>query len=144
LTSTLAHSIRSASSCADDNYLSKSRFEYMRTKIRRMLFDVGFSKQIILSSVPIIPICGATGENIASPADKLAWWSDVWIGKGDLSACSVLTLIDALDRCVVVPRRHPELPLRVPISQCFDLKNVGMIVTGRVEQVRNGTLNPKP
>lgn len=82
--------------------------------------------------MPIIPVVGPTGENIASNADKLSWWCDGWIGK---DGTSVLTLVDALDRCVVVPRRHPELPLRLPISQCFDLPNVGIIATGRVEQV---------
>merc|ERR1712157_710160 len=37
------------------------------------------------------------------------------------------------------PTRHPELPVRLPISNIYNIKGVGQIICGTVEQ---GTLSP--
>jgi elongation factor 1-alpha len=50
-----------------------------------------------------------------------------------------VTLHDALDKLVKIPKRPTEAPLRVPVSGIFKIKGVGDVITGRIEQ---GTLQP--
>merc|ERR1712014_557583 len=43
------------------------------------------------------------------------------------------------DNFIKPPKRHPELPVRLPISNIYNIKGVGQIICGTVEQ---GTLKP--
>merc|ERR1712153_22718 len=47
--------------------------------------------------------------------------------------------VEALNNFIVPPKRHPELPVRLPISNIYNIKGVGQIICGTVEQ---GTLLP--
>jgi elongation factor 1-alpha len=47
------------------------------------------------------------------------------------------TLIDALEKVARVPPRRPDAPLRMPVSGVHNIKGVGDVITGRIEQ---GTL----
>merc|ERR1712032_480268 len=49
------------------------------------------------------------------------------------------TIVDALNDFIQPPKRHPELPVRLPISNIYNIKGVGQIICGTVEQ---GTLMP--
>merc|ERR1712194_782496 len=49
------------------------------------------------------------------------------------------TIVEALNNFIVPPKRHPELPVRLPISNIHNIKGVGQIICGTVEQ---GTLLP--
>jgi translation elongation factor EF-1alpha len=44
------------------------------------------------------------------------------------------TLLEALEKFVKPPKRAPEAPLRIPISGVYNIKGVGAIITGRLEQ----------
>merc|ERR1739841_343201 len=49
------------------------------------------------------------------------------------------TVVDALNNFIQPPKRHPELPVRLPISNIYNIKGVGQIICGTIEQ---GTLRP--
>merc|ERR1712224_170829 len=49
------------------------------------------------------------------------------------------TLVECLNNFIKPPQRHPELPVRLPISNIYNIKGVGQIICGTVEQ---GTLSP--
>merc|ERR1712137_456727 len=49
------------------------------------------------------------------------------------------TLYDALNNFFKSPKRLPDAPLRLPISNIYNIKGVGQIIAGTVEQ---GTLRP--
>merc|ERR1712219_31741 len=52
-----------------------------------------------------------------------------------------VTLLDALNNVVHVPKRPTKKPLRMPVSGVYKIKGVGDVITGRVEQ---GTLKLGP
>jgi len=54
-------------------------------------------------------------------------------------AVTGFTLVECLDNFIQPPKRHPELPVRLPISNIYNIKGVGQIICGTVEQ---GTLKP--
>merc|ERR1719199_1874038 len=49
------------------------------------------------------------------------------------------TLLDALENYIVPPTRFPDKPLRLPVSNVYNIKGVGQIIAGTIEQ---GTLKP--
>merc|ERR1712226_1660152 len=49
------------------------------------------------------------------------------------------TLYDALNNFIVPPVRLPDVPLRLPVSNIYNIKGVGQIICGTIEQ---GTLRP--
>merc|ERR1712166_916940 len=49
------------------------------------------------------------------------------------------TIVEALNNFIVPPKRQPDLPVRLPISNIYNIKGVGQIICGTVEQ---GTLLP--
>jgi elongation factor 1-alpha len=71
----------------------------------------------------------------------MGWWKgcDVKRDPKDKDAIHVETLHDALDTYVIVPPRPTDKPLRVPVGSVHNIKGVGTIVCGRLEQ---GKLKP--
>merc|ERR1712086_741414 len=50
-----------------------------------------------------------------------------------------MTIVEALDKFIVPPKREPDAHLRLPVSNIYNIKGVGQIICGTVEQ---GTLRP--
>merc|ERR1712157_56043 len=50
-----------------------------------------------------------------------------------------MTIVDALNNYITPPARLPDAPLRLPVSNIYNIKGVGQIICGTVEQ---GTLRP--
>merc|ERR1711935_1299511 len=50
-----------------------------------------------------------------------------------------MTLVDALNNYIIPPKREPDAALRLPVSNIYNIKGVGQIICGTVEQ---GTLRP--
>jgi elongation factor 1-alpha len=98
-----------------------------------MLLRVGWKKDFVNNSVPIIPISGWIGDNLLKKSDKMAWWTgvDVAVGKEKIH---IDTLHDALEKMVVIPARTQSAKMRTPISGVYKIKGVGDVLTGRVEQ----------
>jgi elongation factor 1-alpha len=112
----------------------KERYDEISAEMRNMLIRVGWKKEFIEESVPIIPISGWEGDNLIKKSENMPWWTgcDVEIESGD--KVHVHTLLDALNDMVRPPKRDTDKALRVPISGIYKIKGVGDVLAGRVEQ----------
>ena len=64
----------------------ESRYTEIRDEMINTLVKVGWKKDFILASVPILPISGWMGDNLLSKSENMGWWKgmDVTIGKDKL------------------------------------------------------------
>jgi len=100
--------------------------------------DLVFTIAFIDAQVPIIPISGWLGDNLIKKSDNMKWWTGVDVSNGK-DKVHVETLLDALEKLVVLPTRPTTVALRVPISGIYKIKGAGDVLTGRIEQ---GTVKP--
>lgn len=112
---------------------SKERFDEIKAEMMNMLAKTGWKKDFIKKSVPFLPISGWKGDNLVKKSESMKWWKGQDVQVGDKTV-HVDTLLDALDKMVVIPKRNREGKLRVPISGVYNIKGVGDVLTGRVEQ----------
>mmetsp|Transcript_3519 Transcript_3519/g.9543 ORF Transcript_3519/g.9543 Transcript_3519/m.9543 type:complete len:466 (-) Transcript_3519:42-1439(-) len=120
----------------------EERFTEIKKEMQRMAVGVGWPKSFVGLKVPIIPISGWKGDNLLKKSENMAWWKgqDVTVGpKGKEQKIHIDTLKEALDNVVRVPPRPTDKPFRMPVSAVLNIKGVGTVITGRVEQ---GTLKP--
>lgn len=120
------------------NY-AESRFQEIRDEITNMLVKVGWNKNFVQQNVPIIPISGWKGDNLFTKSDKMPWWKGVDIKSLDGTTEHVETLYEALDKYAKPPKRPVDKPMRMPVSGIHNIKGVGDVVTGKVEQ---GSIKP--
>lgn len=66
-------------------------------------------------------------------AEHMPWWQGCTITPAH-GRCTIDTLASALDSAVNVPTRESLRDLRMPITGVFQIKGVGMVVTGRIAQ----------
>lgn len=118
------------------NY-SQSRFDEVATEARNMLVSVGWPKDFVANNVPIIPIAGLAGDNLFKPSENMPWFTGSSAKNSEGKVINVQTLYGALNDFVTKPKRSPDAPLRMPVSGVLNIKGVGDVITGRVEQ---GTL----
>jgi len=118
---------------------SQARFEEVKNEMKEMLVKSGWKKEFVDESVPIIPISGWVGDNLVHPSEKMPWWTGVSVKTITGQTVHVHTILDVLDKAVVIPPRVVDKPVRLPVSGVMNLKGVGDVVTGRVEQ---GKLEP--
>ncbi|HZL60565.1 MAG TPA: adenylyl-sulfate kinase [Stellaceae bacterium] len=90
----------------------QDRFDAVRDEMLRYLKDIGL--------VPhhVVPIAARTGENLATRAPAMAWYSGP-------------TLLEALDALMPAPA-PTELPLRLPVQNVYRFDS-RRIVAGRIE-----------
>jgi elongation factor 1-alpha len=112
----------------------QERFEEVKNEMVDMLSKVGYKKDTILSTIPIIPISGYQGENMTTKSDKMPWWNGVEITRQDGQKVQVNTLVEALNNFVTIPQRSSDAAMRTPVSGVYKIKGVGDVVAGRVEQ----------
>jgi len=118
------------------------RYDEIAGEMRHMLKKVGWKKDFVDKSLPVLPISGWMGDNLIKKSDKMDWWKgcDVIITKGkEKETLHIDTLLDALEKMVQKPPRADDKPMRTPISGVYKIKGVGDVLTGRVEQ---GTVKP--
>jgi len=118
--------------CAPAEY-KQERYNEVKDEIVLMLQKVGWKKDFVLGNVPVIPISGWVGDNLIKKSDKMPWWKGVDV-MADKEKVHVETLLDALEKLVVLPTRAIDVPLRVPISGIYKIKGAGDVLTGRIEQ----------
>merc|ERR1712137_696252 len=114
---------------------SQERFEEIKGEFVKMLQLIGFKPK----KVPFVPYSGFNGDNLVKKSDKAPWYKG-W--KANLSpkvTVESYTILDALNDFIQPPKRLPDAPLRLPISNIYNIKGVGQIIAGTVEQ---GTLHP--
>jgi len=115
----------------------KERYDEISAEMARMLAQVGWKKDFISGSVPMIPISGWHGDNLLKHSDKMPWWNgvDVNVAEGpNKGSVHVTTLLDALEKMAYVPERNGDAVMRTPISGVYKIKGTGSVLTGRVEQ----------
>jgi len=110
------------------------RYEEIRDEMRGMLIKIGWKKEFIEESVPIIPISGWIGDNLIKKSEKMAWWKGVDVKGITGQKVHVETLLDVLEKLIIVPPRVIDKAMRTPVSGIYKIKGVGDVVTGRVEQ----------
>merc|ERR1712125_263302 len=101
----------------------------------KMLQLIGFKPK----KVPFIPYSGFNGDNLVDKSDKAPWYKGWTANHGPKKQITGFTLVECLNNFIKPPTRHPELPVRLPISNIYNIKGVGQIICGTVEQ---GTLVP--
>jgi elongation factor 1-alpha len=111
----------------------QSRFDEIKEEATRMLIRVGWKKDFVEKSVPVLPISGWMGDNLIKESTNMGWWKgvDIMVGKEKFH---IHTLLDALEKMVTIPKRSTDVVMRTPISGVYKIKGVGDVLTGRVEQ----------
>ena len=114
---------------------SEERFNEIKDEMTKMIQQAGFKPK----RVPIIPYSGYEGENLIKRTDKMPWYKG-W--KANISKDEVsegYTLYDALEKLARPPIRAGSKKVRVPVNGIYQIKGVGDVITGRVEQ---GVIRP--
>lgn len=101
---------------------SKERFDEISQEMRNMLVKVGWKKDFVKKSVPIIPISGWMGDNLLEKSTNMNWWKGVDVDVNGQNV-HVDTLFDAFEKMVYVPSRPNDSLLRVPISGVYKVRN---------------------
>jgi elongation factor 1-alpha len=114
---------------------AEDRFEEIKSEFVKMLQMIGFKPK----KVPFIPYSGFNGDNLVVKSDKAPWYKGWEANINPKKTVTGFTLVDALNNFIVPPKREPDAPLRLPISNIYNIKGVGQIICGTVEQ---GTLRP--
>jgi elongation factor 1-alpha len=113
----------------------EGRFNEIKDEFVKMLQVIGFKPK----KVPFIPYSGFHGDNLTTKSDKAPWYKGWSANLGPKQVVKGFTLVDALNDFIQPPTREPDKPLRLPISNIYNIKGVGQIICGTVEQ---GTVRP--
>merc|ERR1712127_307903 len=113
----------------------EGRFNEIKDEFQKMLQMIGFKPK----KVPFIPYSGFNGDNLVEKSDKAAWYKGWSANITPKKKIEGFTVVEALNNFIQPPVRHPDLPVRLPISNIYNIKGVGQIICGTVEQ---GTLRP--
>jgi elongation factor 1-alpha len=111
----------------------QSRYEEIRDEMKNMLIRVGWKKDFVEKSVPVLPISGWQGDNLLTKSSKMPWWNGVDVLAG-ADKYHIDCLLDALNQFIQQPERKTDAAMRVPISGIYKIKGVGDVLAGRVEQ----------
>lgn len=121
----------------------QERFEEVKNEMINMLSKVGWKKDYVKKHVPIIPLSGYKGDNLIKKSTNMDWWKglDIVLPDGPKKGQTVHIdcLVDALDKMVYQPIRKPDAFMCTPVSGVYQIKGVGDVLTGRVEQ---GSVEP--
>ena len=109
---------------------SEDRFNEIKGEIQGMIKAAGYKPE----RVPVVPFSGFLGENLITPTDKMPWYKGWKAQVGKDKFVEGVTLVDALNKYAKPPKRNVDGPLRIPINGVYNIKGVGNIITGRVEQ----------
>jgi elongation factor 1-alpha len=112
----------------------EDRYKEVKDEVVLMLQKVGWKKEFVVGSVPIIPISGWIGDNLIKKSDKMGWWKGADVTNANNEKVHIETLFDALEKLVTLPQRPTNVPLRCPISGIYQIKGAGDVLTGRIEQ----------
>jgi elongation factor 1-alpha len=113
----------------------ESRFNEIKDEFVKMLQMIGYKPK----KIPFIPYSGFNGDNLVQKSDKAPWYKGWTANRGPKQKITGFTLLDALENYIVPPTRFPDKPLRLPVSNVYNIKGVGQIIAGTIEQ---GTLKP--
>jgi elongation factor 1-alpha len=110
------------------------RYDEVKNEMKEMLVKIGWKKEFVDASVPVIPISGWIGDNLITKSANMAWWTGVEVTRLDNVKVKVETILDALEKLVVTPPRAKDKAMRMPVSGIYQIKGAGDVITGRIEQ----------
>jgi len=110
------------------------RYDEVKNEMKEMLVKIGWKKEFVDASVPVIPISGWIGDNLIAKSANMAWWTGVEVTRLDNTKVKVETILDALEKLVVTPPRAKDKAMRMPVSGIYQIKGAGDVITGRIEQ----------
>ncbi len=55
----------------------EDRYVEIRNEMRNMLIRVGWKKEFVAESVPVLPISGWMGDNLLNKSTNMTWWNGV-------------------------------------------------------------------
>jgi len=113
----------------------EGRFNEIKDEFVKMLQLIGYKPK----KVPFIPYSGFNGDNLVEKSDKAPWYKGWTANLKPKVTVTGFTLVEALNNFIQPPKRSPELPVRLPVSNIYNIKGVGQIICGTVEQ---GTIRP--
>merc|ERR1712129_211849 len=114
---------------------SKERYDEVGGEMKNMLIKVGWKKDFVEKSTPVLPLSGWIGDNLLSKSKNMPWWAGMKIlDPNDKSECQVDCLLDFLNSYCKPPGRNETSPMRMPVSGIYKIKGVGDVLAGRVEQ----------
>jgi len=114
---------------------SEDRFNEIKEEFVKMIHTIGYKPK----KVPFIPYSGYNGDNLVVKTDKAPWYKGWSANINPKTTVTGYTLLECLNDFIQPPKRLPDAPLRLPVSDIYHIKGVGTIIAGRVEQ---GTLRP--
>jgi len=118
---------------------AESRYKEIFDEVSSMLLKVGWKKEQVEKGTPFIPMSGWKGDNLIAPSTNMPWYKPKAYKNANNQDCTCTTLLSVLNDFALPPPRYPDKPLRVPISSLYNIKGVGNVLAGRVEQ---GIVNP--
>jgi elongation factor 1-alpha len=110
------------------NY-SEERYKEIQGEVEKMLTKIGYKTK----KIPFIPMSGFKGENLSKKSENMPWYKGFEVVDKD-EKITGHTLIDALEKVVKPPKRDLNKPFRMPVSGVYQIKGVGDVITGRIEQ----------
>merc|ERR1740117_691670 len=111
---------------------SEERFLEIKDEFVKMLQMIGFKPK----KVPFIPYSGFHGDNLVDPVDpaKAPWYKGWSANQTPKKQITGFTIVEALNNYITPPKREPDAALRLPVSNIYNIKGVGQIICGTVEQ----------
>jgi elongation factor 1-alpha len=110
------------------NY-SEERFKEIQSEVDKMLTKIGYKTK----KIPFIPMSGFKGENLTKKSENMPWYKGFEVVEKE-EKITGHTLYDALEKVVKPPKRDLNKPFRMPVSGVYQIKGVGDVITGRIEQ----------
>merc|ERR1712146_261025 len=109
---------------------SEDRFKEIKDEFVKMIQMIGYKPK----KVPFIPYSGFNGDNLVEKSDKAAWYKGWTANINPKKKVTGFTLVECLNNFIKPPKREPDAPLRLPISNIYNIKGVGQIICGTIEQ----------
>jgi elongation factor 1-alpha len=111
----------------------KARYDEVGGEMKNMLIKVGWKKEFVEGSVPVLPLSGWVGDNLIKKTENMAWWEGMEV-EIDKKKLKVTTLYDCLNDMCSPPGRNETANMRMPVSGIYKIKGVGDVIAGRIEQ----------
>ena len=102
--------------------------------MKNMLMKVGWKKDFVEKSTPVLPLSGWMGDNLIKKSENMSWWSGMDVIDEKKEKFHIDTLYDFLNNMCKPPGRNETAPMRMPVSGIYKIKGVGDVLAGRVEQ----------
>lgn len=93
----------------------EEKFNAVKEEVGKLLGSVGYKPD----QIPFIPIASLKGDNVVKKSENMSWYT----GK------TLLETIDSLSE----PEKPVDLPLRMPVQDCYNITGIGVVPVGRIE-----------